>query len=75
MSQIFRSCEANSGTIQRKGSKYLATSSASAVDQSNLGQAPRFKQIMQAERAHSCVRSSRSYQLSSHVLVMLNLVI
>ncbi len=40
MSQMFRSFEANSGTIQRKGSEDLAKSSTSAVDQSNLGQAP-----------------------------------
>ncbi|MFB3071566.1 MAG: RusA family crossover junction endodeoxyribonuclease [Nitrospirales bacterium] len=37
---MFRSFEANSGTIQRKGSEDLAKSSASAVDASNLGQAP-----------------------------------
>ncbi|MCH7616020.1 MAG: hypothetical protein IH978_09865 [Nitrospinae bacterium] len=41
MSQIFRSFEANSGTIQRKGSEDLAKSSTSTVDSSNLGQAPR----------------------------------
>ncbi len=40
MSQIFRSFEANSGAIQRKGSEDLPKSSAPAVDQSNLGQAP-----------------------------------
>ncbi len=38
---MFRSCEANSGTISRKGLEDLATSSASAVDLSNLGQAPK----------------------------------
>jgi len=37
---MFRSFEANSGTIQRKGSEDLAKSSISAIDQSNLGQAP-----------------------------------
>ncbi|MCZ6799876.1 MAG: hypothetical protein O7F12_05250 [Nitrospirae bacterium] len=41
MSQVFRSFEANSVTIQRKGSEDLAKSSASAVDSSNLGQAPK----------------------------------
>ena len=39
--QMFRSFEANSGTIQQKGSEDLAKASAPAVDPSNLGQAPR----------------------------------
>jgi len=42
LSQMFRSFEANSGTIQRKGSENLATSRAPVVDQSNLGQAPSY---------------------------------
>jgi len=37
---MFRSFEANSGTIQGKGSEDLAKASASAVDSANLGQAP-----------------------------------
>jgi hypothetical protein len=37
---MFRSFEANSGTIERKGSKDLATSSTFVVDQSSLGQPP-----------------------------------
>jgi hypothetical protein len=37
---MFRSFEANSGTIQRKGSEDLAKASASAVDSANLGQVP-----------------------------------
>jgi len=41
LSQMFRSFEANSRTIQRKGSEDLAKSSASAADLSNLGQAPK----------------------------------
>ena len=41
MSQMFRSFEANSGTIQRKGSEDLAKSSTFAVDSPNLGQAPK----------------------------------
>ncbi len=40
MSQILRSFEANSWTLERKGSEDLAKSSASAADQSYLGQAP-----------------------------------
>ncbi|MCH7614661.1 MAG: hypothetical protein IH978_02820 [Nitrospinae bacterium] len=40
MSQMFRSFEANSWAIQRKGSEDLAKSSTAAVDSSNLGQAP-----------------------------------
>jgi len=44
LSQMFRSFETNSGTIQRKGSEDLAKSSIPAVDQSNLGQAPRLRQ-------------------------------
>ena len=42
---MFRSFEANSGTIQGKGSEDLAKSSASAVDSSNLGQAPRLPRM------------------------------
>ena len=38
---MFRSFEANSRTIQQKGLEDLAKSSASAVDLSNLGQAPK----------------------------------
>jgi len=34
-------CSCVSGTIQRKGSEDLAKSNASAVDLSNLGQAPK----------------------------------
>ncbi len=41
LSQGFRSCEAHSGTIERKGSKDLAKSSTVVVDQSYLGPAPR----------------------------------
>ncbi|MEC4680890.1 MAG: hypothetical protein VST67_09370 [Nitrospirota bacterium] len=41
MSQMFRSLEANSGTIERKESEHLAKSGATAVDQSKLGQASR----------------------------------
>ncbi|MCH7614741.1 MAG: hypothetical protein IH978_03230 [Nitrospinae bacterium] len=41
MSQMFRSFEANSGTIQRKGSEDLAKASTSTVDSANLGQAPK----------------------------------
>ncbi|MEC4679114.1 MAG: hypothetical protein VST67_00270 [Nitrospirota bacterium] len=41
MSQGFRSFEANSGTIERKGSKDLAKSSTFVVDQSYLVQVPR----------------------------------
>ncbi len=37
---MFRSSEANSGTIAQKGSKDLAKSSTFVVDQSYLGQAP-----------------------------------
>ncbi len=44
LSQMFRSFEANSGTIQRKGSEHLAKSSTPVVDHSNLGQAPRLRQ-------------------------------
>jgi hypothetical protein len=40
---VFRSFEANSWTIERKGSEDLAKSSAPAVDQSYLGQAPNFE--------------------------------
>ncbi len=43
MSQMFPSCEANSGTIQRKRSEDLTKSSVSAVDSSNLGEVPRVK--------------------------------
>ena len=41
LSQMFRLFEANSGTIERKGSKDLAKSSTLVVDQSYLGQAPK----------------------------------
>ena len=40
MSQMLRSFEANSWTLERKGSEDLAKSSAPAVEQSYLGQAP-----------------------------------
>ena len=45
MSQIFRSFEANSWTIKRKGSEDLAKSSTPAVDHSYLGQAPTQKNV------------------------------
>ena len=40
MSQMLRSFEANSWTLEQKGSEDLAKSSALAGDQSYLGQAP-----------------------------------
>ncbi len=65
MSQIFRSFEANSGTIQGKGSEDLAKSSASAVDLSKLGQAPnnsgnheRFAKAAKADQAKSTIITS-----------------
>jgi hypothetical protein len=40
LSQMFRSFEANSGTIERKGSEDLAKSSTFVVDQYYLGSVP-----------------------------------